>query len=66
LPVPAGHGAQTQHLLSGARPQRDAIDAGSKVDRKSLITHRYALAEAAQAFEAQIDTAETLKVIIQP
>jgi len=26
---PAGHGAQAQHLLSGARPQRDAIGAYS-------------------------------------
>ena len=25
--VPAGHRSQTQHLLSGARPQRDAIGA---------------------------------------
>ena len=25
--VPAGHGAQAQHPLSGARPQRDAIGA---------------------------------------
>jgi hypothetical protein len=31
-----------------------------------LISHRYALAEASKAFEAQIDTSETLKAVIQP
>ena len=29
--VPAGHGAQAQHLLTGARPQRDAIAAGGRL-----------------------------------
>ncbi|MCR9278768.1 MAG: zinc-binding dehydrogenase [Pseudomonadaceae bacterium] len=37
-----------------------------KVDRKPLITHRFPLAETAAAFEAQINTAETLKAVIQP
>lgn len=40
--------------------------ADGKVDRKPLITHRYALAEASEAFEAQIDTSETLKAVIKP
>ena len=29
--VPARHGAQVQHLLSGARPQRDAIGARGRL-----------------------------------
>ena len=29
--VPAGHGSQAQHLLSGARPQRDAIGARGRL-----------------------------------
>ena len=29
--VPAGHGAQAQHPLSGARPQRDAIGARGRL-----------------------------------
>ena len=29
--VPAGHGAQAQHLLSGARPQRNPIGAGGSL-----------------------------------
>ena len=40
--------------------------ADGKVDRKPLITHSYALAEAAEAFEAQINTADTLKAVIKP
>ena len=40
--------------------------ASGKVDRKPLITHRYALSDAAEAFEAQLNTAETLKAVIQP
>ncbi len=40
--------------------------AEGRVDRKPLITHRYALAEAAEAFEAQINTADTLKAVIKP
>ena len=28
---PAGHGAQAQHLLSGARPQRDAMGARGRL-----------------------------------
>jgi len=37
-----------------------------KVDRKPLITHTYALTEAPSAFEAQINTGETLKAVIHP
>ena len=40
--------------------------AEGKVDRRPLITHRYALADAARAFEAQTNTAETLKAVIMP
>ena len=40
--------------------------ADGRVDRRPLITHRYALADAAAAFEAQLDTSETLKAVIQP
>jgi 2-desacetyl-2-hydroxyethyl bacteriochlorophyllide A dehydrogenase len=43
-----------------------ALIAEGKVDRQPLITHRYALADAAEAFEAQLNTAETLKAVIQP
>lgn len=47
---------------------RDALDliASGQVDRKPLITHRYALTEAAEAFEAQVNTAQTLKAVIKP
>lgn len=37
-----------------------------RVDRKPLITHRFPLADTTAAFEAQINTAETLKAVIQP
>ncbi|GGO88876.1 sorbitol dehydrogenase [Marinobacterium nitratireducens] len=40
--------------------------AEGRVDRKPLITHRYKLAEASEAFEAQINTTQTLKAIIEP
>jgi len=43
----------------------DLIATG-QVDRKALITHRYALADAAEAFESQIKTSETLKAVIKP
>ena len=47
---------------------QEALDliAQGKVDRKPLITHRYALADASSAFEAQGRTAETLKAVIKP
>jgi len=37
-----------------------------KVDRKPLITHRFSLDEAKQAFETQMDTTDSLKVMILP
>jgi threonine dehydrogenase-like Zn-dependent dehydrogenase len=40
--------------------------ADGRVDRKPLITHRYPLDDAAEAFEAQLNTSETLKAVIQP
>ena len=47
---------------------KQALDliASGQVDRKPLITHRYALSEASEAFEAQLNTTETLKAVIQP
>jgi threonine dehydrogenase-like Zn-dependent dehydrogenase len=47
---------------------QEALDliASGKVDRRPLITHRYALSDASEAFEAQLDTTETLKAVIQP
>jgi threonine dehydrogenase-like Zn-dependent dehydrogenase len=52
---------------TGADVQRALrLIAEGKVDRRPLITHRYALADAAQAFEAQTNTAETLKAVIMP
>ncbi|MEZ5596802.1 MAG: zinc-binding dehydrogenase [Pseudomonadales bacterium] len=46
----------------------EALDliASGKVDRKPLITHRYALADAVAAFEAQLNTRDTLKAVINP
>ncbi len=43
-----------------------ALISKGKVDRKPLITHKYTLAEASEAFEAQLKTSETLKAIIKP
>jgi len=43
-----------------------ALISQGKVDRKPLITHKYPLAEASEAFEAQLKTSETLKAIIKP
>jgi threonine dehydrogenase-like Zn-dependent dehydrogenase len=43
-----------------------ALIASAQVDRKPLITHRYRLSQAREAFEAQLDTSETLKAVIQP
>ncbi|MBB6521024.1 zinc-dependent alcohol dehydrogenase [Pseudoteredinibacter isoporae] len=40
--------------------------ASGKVDRRPLITHRFALGDAKQAFEAQVNTADTLKAVIIP
>jgi hypothetical protein len=35
--LPAGHGAQAQHLLSGARPQRDAIGARGRLQGRERV-----------------------------
>jgi threonine dehydrogenase-like Zn-dependent dehydrogenase len=43
-----------------------ALISQGKIDRKPLITHKYAQAEAVDAFEAQLKTSETLKAIIKP
>jgi threonine dehydrogenase-like Zn-dependent dehydrogenase len=40
--------------------------AAGVIDRKPLVTRRHPLAAATQAFEAQLDTAETLKAVILP
>lgn len=58
----------TGTLGYGAADVERALEliASGRVNRKPLITHRYALADAAQAFEAQINTAETLKAVILP
>jgi threonine dehydrogenase-like Zn-dependent dehydrogenase len=40
--------------------------AEGKVDRKPLVTHEYALADAPEAFEAQLKASETLKAVIKP
>lgn len=47
---------------------REALDliADGRVDRKPLITHSYALSRATEAFEAQLNTSETLKAVIRP
>ncbi len=49
-----------------AMEQALQLIAGGIVDRKPLITDRYDLDSAADAFEAQLHTSETLKAIIQP
>jgi 2-desacetyl-2-hydroxyethyl bacteriochlorophyllide A dehydrogenase len=40
--------------------------ASGKLDQKSLITHRFPLEQAKEAFETQLNTAECLKVMIVP
>ena len=40
--------------------------ASGKVDRKPLITHRFSLDDAQDAFEMQSRTSDCLKAIIQP
>ena len=37
-----------------------------KVDRKPLITHQYPLDQAKEAFEMQVNTAESFKAVINP
>ena len=37
LLVPAGCGAQAKHLMSGARPQRDAIGARGRMQRRERV-----------------------------
>jgi len=35
--VPAGHGAQTQHLPSDTRPQRNAVGAGGRLQGRERV-----------------------------
>ena len=37
-----------------------------KIDRKPLITHRFALEDASQAYETQIQANEAVKVVLTP
>ncbi|MFV0477732.1 MAG: zinc-binding dehydrogenase [Parahaliea sp.] len=55
-------------LHYGLEDVQEALDlmADGKVDRKPLITHRFALVDAKEAFEAQINTVDTLKAVILP
>jgi hypothetical protein len=43
-----------------------ALISQGTADRKPLITHKYALAEATDDFIAQLKTSESLKAIIKP
>ena len=54
-------GYQEEDIISAI----DLITSG-KIDRKPLITHRFPLDEAKQAFETQINTDECFKVMILP
>jgi len=43
-----------------------ALMGSGKVDRKPLITHEYALEDASQAYETQLDAGEAVKVLLKP
>ena len=47
---------------------RESLDlmATAKVDRKPLITHRFPLEKASEAYETQLRAEEAVKVLIKP
>ncbi len=46
--------------------QSMALISSGKIDRKPLITHRFALEEASQAYETQMQANEAVKVVLTP
>jgi threonine dehydrogenase-like Zn-dependent dehydrogenase len=46
----------------------DALEfmAGGKIDRKSLVTHQFPISQTKDAFEAQANYAESVKVVLHP
>lgn len=46
--------------------QAMALISSGKIDRKPLITHRFALEEASQAYETQMQANEAVKVVLTP
>lgn len=46
--------------------QAMALISSGKIDRKPLITHRFALEEASLAYETQMQASEAVKVILTP
>jgi threonine dehydrogenase-like Zn-dependent dehydrogenase len=43
-----------------------ALISSGKIDRKPLITHRFALEDASQAYETQMQANEAVKVVLTP
>jgi 2-desacetyl-2-hydroxyethyl bacteriochlorophyllide A dehydrogenase len=46
--------------------QSMSLISSGKIDRKPLITHRFALEEASQAYETQMQANEAVKVVLTP
>jgi threonine dehydrogenase-like Zn-dependent dehydrogenase len=46
--------------------QSMALISSGKIDRKPLITHRFALEDASQAYETQMQANEAVKVVLTP
>ena len=46
--------------------QSMALISSGKIDRKPLITHRFALEQASQAYETQMQANEAVKVVLTP